>query len=239
MSGAIVAIGGGGLAMGPGDELLDAFVLSLALRDRPRICFLGTASGDSERSVASFYRAFAAHDCQPTDLSLFDRTVVDLRTFVLEQDVLYAGAGNTASLLAVWRAHGLDAVLGEALVAGAVLAGVGAGMDCWFDASVTDALGSARAPLNDGLGFLAGSGCGHYDAEEQRRPIYHRLVAAGFPAGCRRPGRGAAFREFRLRGRGRRLAGGRPRLSRRTPARRRRHRACAAHALPVVTPPTQ
>ncbi|HEX4759393.1 MAG TPA: hypothetical protein VH256_01270, partial [Thermoleophilaceae bacterium] len=23
----------------------------------------------------------------------------------------------------------------------------------------------------------------HYDAEEQRRPLYHRLIAEGFPAG--------------------------------------------------------
>ena len=30
MSGAIVAVGGGGLATEPGDELLDAFMLSLA-----------------------------------------------------------------------------------------------------------------------------------------------------------------------------------------------------------------
>ena len=30
---------------------------------------------------------------------------------------------------------------------------------------------------------MAGSACPHYDAEAQRRPLYHRLVAAGFPAG--------------------------------------------------------
>jgi dipeptidase E len=183
MSGAIVAVGGGGLAMEPGDELLDAFMLSLARRERPRICFLGTGSGDSERYVANFYRACAAHDCRPTDLALFDRKVVDLRRFVLEQDVVYVGGGNTASLLAVWRAHGLDAVLREALDAGAVLCGVSAGMNCWFDASTTDSFGSDIEPLHDGLGFVAGSACPHYDAEAQRRPLYHRLVAAGFPSG--------------------------------------------------------
>jgi peptidase E len=35
------------------------------------------------------------------------------------------------------------------------------------------------APLNDGLGLLAGSCCPHYDGEEQRRPTFHRLIAAG------------------------------------------------------------
>jgi peptidase E len=33
------------------------------------------------------------------------------------------------------------------------------------------------------LGFLPGSACPHYDAEEQRRPGYKQLVAEGLPAG--------------------------------------------------------
>jgi dipeptidase E len=183
MSGAIVAIGGGGLAASPGDELLDAYLLSLARRKRPSVCFLGTASGESESYVANFYRAFSRYACRPTDLALYDRRVADLREFVLEQDVIYVGGGNTVSMLAVWRAHGLDTILGEALSGGAVLGGVAAGMNCWFDAYVTDSFGPDLVPLQDGLGFVAGSACPHYDSEKQRRPIYHRLVAAGFPSG--------------------------------------------------------
>ena len=69
--------------------------------------------------MANFYRAFSGHhDCEPSDLGLFERTVADLRAFVLAQDVVYVGGGNTASLLAVWRAHGLDVVLREAWEAG-------------------------------------------------------------------------------------------------------------------------
>ena len=102
---------------------------------------------------------------------------------MLEQDVVYVGGGNTASLLAVWRAHGLDAILREALDAGVVLAGVSAGMNCWFEASTTDWFGPTLMPLHDGLGFVTGSACPHYDGDEQRRPLYHRLVAAGFPSG--------------------------------------------------------
>jgi dipeptidase E len=179
-TGAIVAIAGRGPAAAPGDELLHRFLLGLARRKRPRVCFLGTASGDGQGHVANFYRAFSGHNCSPTDLALYDRTVSDLRAFILEQDVLYVGGGNTASLLAVWRAHGLDAILGEALDEGAVVGGVSAGMNCWFEASVTDSFGPDLEPLHDGLGLVAGSVCSHY---EQRRPIYHRLVAAGFPAG--------------------------------------------------------
>ena len=183
MSGAIVGMGGGGFSEEPDNPLLDRFVLSLARRERPRVCFVATASGDSEGYVARFYRAFAEHDCRPGDLGLFDRRAGDLRRFVLEQDVVYVGGGNTASLLAVWRAHGLDAILREALNAGAVLCGVSAGMNCWFDASTTDSFGPELAPLRDGLGFVAGSACPHYDGEPQRRPLYQELVAGGFPAG--------------------------------------------------------
>ena len=139
MSGRIVAMGGAQLRPEDYDPRLNAFVLSLARRARPRVCFVGTATGDSPEYVANFYRVFSAHhDCAPADLGLFERTVADLRSFVLAQDVIWVGGGNTASLLAVWRAHGLDAVLREAWEAGVVLCGVSAGMNCWFEASTTD-----------------------------------------------------------------------------------------------------
>jgi len=166
--------------MEPENPLLDRFVLSLARSARPRVCFVPTASGDSEAYVASFYRAFSALDCRPTDLQLFARTVSDLRAFVLEQDVVYVGGGSTANLLAVWRTHGLDRVLAEAWGEGVVLCGISAGMNCWFSGSVTDSFDIARlAPLKDGLGLLAGSACPHYDGEGQRRPAFRELVAAG------------------------------------------------------------
>ena len=38
-------------------------------------------------------------------------------------------------------------------------------------------------PPRDGLGFLPGSFCPHYDGEERRRPVYRALVDGGFPAG--------------------------------------------------------
>ncbi len=183
MSGVIVAMGGGGFATQPDDPRLDAFILSLARRPRPRVCFVGTAGGDDPHFLARFYRAMAEHDWRPDDLGLFERRVGDLRGFVLEQDVIYVGGGNTASLLAVWRAHGLDAVLHEAWEAGVVMCGVSAGMNCWFEASVTDSFGPGVAPLHDGLGLLRGSACPHFDGEPLRRPAYLQLVADGFPPG--------------------------------------------------------
>lgn len=56
-------------------------------------------------------------------------------------------------------------------------------MICWFEAGVTDSFGPQLEGIRDGLGFLGGSACPHYDGEELRRPVYTRLVAEGFPAG--------------------------------------------------------
>ena len=86
-------------------------------------------------------------------------------------------------MLAIWRVHGFDGILREAWESGIVLCGASAGMICWFEAGVTDSFGPQLAAMRDGLGFLAGSACPHYDGEERRRPVYTELVRDGFPAG--------------------------------------------------------
>jgi peptidase E len=176
--------------MEPDNPLLDDYILSLARRTPPRVCFVPTGSADSPYSLVRFYRAFATKTCVATDLTLFAPAALprnppesaQLSDFVMNQDVIYVGGGNTANLLALWRVHGLDAILRAACDAGVVLAGVSAGMNCWFEASVTDSFGPLRE-LDDGLGFIRGSACPHYDGEPERRPTFQRLIAGGFPAG--------------------------------------------------------
>ncbi len=86
-------------------------------------------------------------------------------------------------MLAIWRVHGFDRILREAWESGVVLFGPSAGMICWFEAGVTDSFGPELDGLRDGLGFLAGSACPHYDGEARRRPRYRELVDGGFPEG--------------------------------------------------------
>ena len=183
----IVAMGGGGFSMEPDVPLLDDHVLDLARarrgRERPSVCFLPTASGDSESYVANFYAAFARRS-EATHLALFDRKVGDLDAFLLDQDAVYVGGGNTANMLAIWRVQGVDRALRRAWEAGVVLAGLSAGANCWFESATTDSFGPLGA-LNDGLGLLPGSFCPHYDSEPGRRPTFHQLIAAGTLAdGC-------------------------------------------------------
>ena len=179
----IVALGGGGFSSEGRGSKLDDFILGLARESNPRVCFLPTASGDADSHVANFYRAFIDRHCRPVDLLLFRRTVVDLESFLMEKDIIYVGGGNTANMLAAWRVQGVDRILRKAWESGIVLAGISAGAICWFEASVTDSFGLELSGMRDGLGFLPGSACPHYNSEERRRPVYRQLVARGFPAG--------------------------------------------------------
>ncbi len=175
----IVAMGGGGFSMEPDNPLLDDYVLSLATSPQPRVCFVPTASGDADSYIVKFYTAFGNGRSVPTHLSLFRRSVDDLRTFILAQDIVYVGGGNTANMLAAWRVHGLDDVLREAWSRGVILCGLSAGSVCWYEAGVTDSFGQPLQALPNCLGFLPGSHCPHYDGEPERRPTYQRLVAHG------------------------------------------------------------
>jgi dipeptidase E len=177
----ILAMGGGGFMAEP-ESPLDELLLSLSPMRRPRICFLPTPSGDSDRVIAAFFEAFSRRDCEPSCLRLFgapERPTEHLA----EQDVVYVSGGNTANALALWRLHGIDRALRDAWDRGAVLGGVSAGANCWFAACVTDSFGSDLGPLDDGLAFLPGSFCPHYDGEELRRPVYRKLVDEGFTPG--------------------------------------------------------
>ena len=168
--------------MEPRNPMLDDFVLSLARRKhRPRVCFVGTASGDSDSYIRRFHEAFPPSRAAATHLAFFERTVCDLKSFVMDQDVIYVGGGSSANMLAVWRLHGLDKVLRAAWNAGVVMAGISAGAICWFEDGLTDSFGMPLRGLNDGLGFLRGACCPHYDGEKERRPALLDLVKRGFP----------------------------------------------------------
>lgn len=183
----IVGLGGGGL-LDPHDRPLLAPELVRLAGHAPgtalRACFLPTAIGDDALRILAFHEACAALGWQPSVLRLFMRDVEDPAALLAAQDLVWVSGGNTASALAVWRAHGVDDALRAAHAAGVVLAGSSAGFLCWFEACVTDSfrLETSR-PLRDGLGLLPGSACPHYDSEPSRRPTYTALVADGFPGG--------------------------------------------------------
>jgi peptidase E len=98
------------------------------------------------------------------------------RERLLDSDLIWVGGGSVANLLAIWRAHGLDLLMREAWESGVVLGGVSAGSICWHTGGPTDSFGPVLAPVTNGLGLLPYGNGVHYDSEEQRRPLLHRLV---------------------------------------------------------------
>jgi peptidase E len=179
----IVAFGGGGSSTEPGNPLLDDYVLSLAATERPKVCFLPTASGDADHYVVRFYRTFCESSCEASHVSLFRREagVRDVEAHLLSRDVIYVGGGSVLSLLGAWRAHGLDDTLRRAWAAGVVLCGGSAGSLCWFAEGVTAFHGEPQRCT--GLGLLPGSNCVHYDAEPERDAAYRRLLLDGMQPG--------------------------------------------------------
>jgi len=180
MKGTIVTLGGGGFSMSDdGASAIDDYLLELSGKSMPRVCFIPTASGDADVYTQRFEAAFATR-ADTAVLSLFSHAPwgYSAPTMLLDYDVIYVGGGSTANLLAIWRLHGLPKILETAAAQGAVLAGISAGMNCWFEQSSTDSFGDL-APLRDGLGLLPGSSCPHYLGEPGRRGAYQRWVAEG------------------------------------------------------------
>jgi dipeptidase E len=179
----IVALGGGGFSMEPGNPLLDEYVLSLARSPRPKVCFLPTASGDADHYVARFYRTFCATGCDTSHVSLFrrDSGVDDIEQHLLSRDVIYVGGGSVLSLLGAWRAHGIDSMLRRAWEAGVILCGCSAGSLCWFAGGVTAFHGTPQR--YEGLGLLPWSNCVHFDGEPGRDAAYRRMLLDGMCAG--------------------------------------------------------
>ena len=163
-------------------RLLEDYVFGLTGKERPRVLFVPTAVGDAPDLTLRGYSALGDR-ARVSHVSFFPWPPPDLRKAALEQDVIFVSGGNTANALAIWRTHGFDQILHEAWEAGVVLTGWSAGMLCWFEAAVTDSFGPELQGMRDGLGFLPGSACPHYDSEAERRPVYTKLVAEGFPPG--------------------------------------------------------
>lgn len=155
------------------------YALSVSGKDRPRICWIGTAHGDSANGISGFYGAAAQEPVTPSHLQLFGMPNVDPADHLLEQDVIWVHGGSVANLLAVWRVHGLDRILKEAWERGVVLAGVSAGSICWHVGGTTDSFGLDLKPVTNGLGWLPYSNAVHYESEPQRRPLFHDLIGTG------------------------------------------------------------
>ena len=107
-----------------------------------------------------------------------------LREFVLEHDVdlrkRRQHGEHARDLARTWVRLRSCARRGRPAI---VLTGWSAGMICWFEAGVTDSFGPQLEGMHDGLGFLAGSACPHYDGEGCDGRSTRGSSRDGFPPG--------------------------------------------------------
>lgn len=172
----IIAMGGGGFSMEPENPLLDNYILEQSDKTKPNICFIPTASGDSEGYITRFYNAFKNKNCNTSHLSLFKCHTNKIEEFIINQDILYVGGGNTRNLLVLWKEWNLDNIIKKAYDNGVILSGLSAGSICWFEEGLSDSISNGLNKLNC-LGFLQGSNCPHFDGEEKRQPSYKSKIA--------------------------------------------------------------
>jgi dipeptidase E len=181
----IAAIGGGGFSTEDYSLHQERWLLSLCRAvARPRVLFVGTASGDRELYLLRFHRAFSQLDCRPSSLAFFPFDMkCDYAQAVCEADLVFVGGGNTVGMLAVWREFAFDRALRAAYDAGTVMAGISAGANCWFARYVTDSIPGGG--VREGLGWLDGTFCPHLDSEPWRQAVLEASPAPAFGAGER------------------------------------------------------
>lgn len=174
----IIALGGGGFSEEPENPVLDNYILEQSDKEHPKICFIGTASGDSDGYIERFYRNFNNKNCTPNHLPLFKGYPNKIEEFVLEQDIIYVGGGNTRNMLVIWKLWGLDKMIKKAYANGTILCGLSAGAICWFDEGLSDSIPNQLIKL-DCLGILEGSNCPHFDGEPERQNVYKDKIRNG------------------------------------------------------------
>ena len=164
--------------LGFGPLIQYAFELS-GTAGRPRLCHVGTASGDQRSFNAWVSEAGRVAGVEITHLNLFTMPPTDdLPGLLHEQDVVWVNGGSVANLLAVWQVHRLGEFLRGAWRDGVVLGGISAGSICWHVGGPTDSFGPDLRVITNGLGFLPYGNGVHYDTEAGRRPLVHEAVAA-------------------------------------------------------------
>lgn len=173
----VVALGGGMFSMEPENGLLDKYILNLVLKERPKICFLGTASNDGKEYSDMFYNFFEKQSCEPSHLS-FLNPPKNIEAFIMDKDIIHVGGGNTKLIMETWKKFGVDKIMKKAWEAGIILTGMSAGAICWFEDGITNPSPGILHRL-ECTGILKGSFCPHYDDRVELKKSFHKLILEG------------------------------------------------------------
>ena len=192
--GKIVAIGGGGngrirddgskapYETGPMDEE----IIRLTGKENPNFLIIAHSqlNPDNEKSyyktMKSIYGDNYGCECKTITRDDLKENFTKAKEIVEWADIIYEGGGDTKSMIELWKETGFDKVLKEAFERGAVMCGVSAGANCWFESCSSDSLQielqDETAPLIEVecLGFVEGFFTPHSDvATEYTNRLKH------------------------------------------------------------------
>ena len=118
--GTIIAIGGGEIGR-PGYPVetteIDLYIKKLTGRDRPKLCFIPTATKDSDLYIKTVHEHFGGRiGCSVSEIELINKKYsrAELEDMVYSSDIIYVGGGNTKKMLKIWKKHSLDRILKKA-----------------------------------------------------------------------------------------------------------------------------
>jgi dipeptidase E len=172
MKGTFYVVGGGEMGLRETYEI-DKHLVSMVHKKSPKVLFIPTASHDAGDYVRAFKEVYSEFGCEVKALFLYDDpTAKEVAALINWADIIYVGGGVTSELLLMWKAFNLVPLLKKALAKGTIMAGLSAGLNCWFKRAYVDNIDKnpryGMFYFLNGLNFLPFASSPHYNKPERK-----------------------------------------------------------------------
>ena len=168
----IIPIGGGEIST-QSTLKIDKYIVELANKEKPKVLFIPTASGDMNSYVEKFTNYYQSLGCE-VDALLLSTTDNDnlIRSKIFTSDIIYIGGGNTAKMMRIFKRSKVNEYLKIAYERGIILTGLSAGAMAYFSNGYSDSNRSTNinASLTEVkcLNFIPYCFCPHYNEQERK-----------------------------------------------------------------------
>ena len=168
----IIPIGGGEIST-QSTLKIDKYIVELANKEKPKVLFIPTASGDMKSYIDKFTNYYQSLGCE-VDALLLSTTDNDnlIRSKIFTSDIIYIGGGNTARMMRIFKRNKVNEYLKLAYEKGIILTGLSAGAMCYFTNGYSDSNRStnpeASLCLVKCLDIIPYCFCPHYNEEERK-----------------------------------------------------------------------
>ena len=168
----IIPIGGGEISA-QSTLKIDKYIVGLSNKEKPKVLFIPTASGDMQSYIDRFTNYYQSLGCE-VDTLLLSITSNDnlIRSKIFTSDIIYIGGGNTARMMRIFKRNKVNEYLKQAYERGIILTGLSAGAMCYFTNGYSDSNRStnpqASLCLVKCLDIIPYCFCPHYNEEERK-----------------------------------------------------------------------